>query len=281
MKKRLRIHRAVATSALAAASGLLASADSASAQGVVAYYDFNNSSNPAVVPDNSGNGHTGTPVGNAAYSAGGAPINGGGGTAFAFDGNGDSVTLDIAGTAVPFSTVTANNAGTVGFWTLTGQANQTHFGLYDGATRQFQAHVPWSDGNVYFDTGGCCDNGVHRVSAGITSTGAYDFNQWHHWAFVKDGDTNTIYRDGQLFVSGAATADIGAITAAFIGSRDTAAESVTGQIDDFIVFNRALTAGEVEILRTQGGDTFIPEPGTLGLLGLAGLGVLARRRRQM
>src|SRR5688572_30700006 len=124
MKKRLRIHRAVAASALAAASGLLASADSASAQGVVAYYDFNNSSNPAVVPDNSGNGHTGTPVGNASYVAGGAPlVDGGGGSAFLFNGNGDSVSLDITGTAQPFSTLTTNNAGTIGFWTLTGSAN--------------------------------------------------------------------------------------------------------------------------------------------------------------
>src|SRR5688572_5123951 len=102
MRNHLGAQRAVALSALAAASGLLAAAGSASAQGVVAYYDFNDNSNPLVVPDNSGNGHTGTPLGNAAYSAGGAPINGGGGTAFAFDGNGDSVSLDINGTAVPF-----------------------------------------------------------------------------------------------------------------------------------------------------------------------------------
>lgn len=270
--------RAVAASAMLAASALVVQSASAD---LVAYYSFNDSSNGAVVPDDSGNGHAGTPVGNAMYTAGGgAPIgDGGGGNAFMFDGAGDAVSLDVTGTANPFSTLSTNNAGTVAFWTLTGSANQTHFGLYNGGTRQFQAHVPWGDNTVYFDTGGCCNGGEHRISKGITD-GGYDFMQWHHWAFVKEGDTNTIYRDGVLFHSGTATADLGAITAAFIGAASaTGAESVNGKMDDFIVFNNALTEADVDRLIAEGGDAFVPEPAGLGLLAVGGLAALGRRRR--
>ena len=242
---------------------------------LVAYYSFNNSSDPGVVPDDSGNGHVGTPTGAAAYTTGGgAPIPGGGGNAFQFFGDPDSVGLDITGTAVPFSTLTDNNAGTVAFWTRTGPGNHTHFGMFQAPlTRQFQAHVPWSDNGVYFDVGGGFASGVNRVNAPINRLGPYDFNQWHHWAFVHDSAGNaTIYQDGRLFLTGQQTAPIGPIDTVAIGNRVPGSdEAVTGLIDEFYVFNHALTQAEVQAL--------IPEPAAMGFAAVAGLGLLRRARR--
>ena len=241
---------------------------------LVAHYSFNNSSNPAVVPDDSGNGHVGSPTGAAAYTAGGgAPIPGGGGNAFQFFGDPDSVGLDITGTAVPFSTLTDNNAGTVAFWTRTGAADQTHFGMFQTPfTRQFQAHVPWSDGGVYFDVGGASAPGVNRVSAPINRLGAYNYNQWHHWAFVHDAaGTATIYQDGRVFLTAGQTAPIGPIDTVAIGNRIPGSdEAVTGLIDEFYVFNHALSQAEVQAL--------VPEPAAMGFAALAGLWLLRRTR---
>ena len=56
-------------------------------------------------------------------------------------------------------------------------ANQTNFWL-DGdtgapgdgtGTRQFSSHVPWGDGTVYSDTGGCCEpSPIVTVAAGFS-----------------------------------------------------------------------------------------------------------------
>ena len=272
MHKRHMRGGAVAAGLALMALGLAAPSASAA---LVAYYSFNDSSDPGVVRDDSGNGHVGTPTGAAAYTAGGgAPIPGGGGNAFQFFGDPDSVGVDIAGTAVPFSTLTDNNAGTVAFWTRTGSADQTHFGMFQAPfTRQFQAHVPWSDNGVYFDVGGAAAGGVNRVSAPITRLGSYNFNQWHHWAFVHDASgTATIYQDGRLFLTGAQTAPIGTIDTVAIGNRIPGSdEAITGMIDEFYVFNHALTQAEVVAL--------VPEPAAMGLAAVAGLWMLRRTRR--
>ena len=258
----------------AALIALFLAVRSASAD-LVAYYSFNNSSNPTVVPDDSGHGHVGTPTGAAAYTnGGGAPLPGGGGNAFQFFGDPDSVGIDIAGTAVPFSTLTDNNAGTVAFWVKAGSADQTHFGMFQAPlTRQFQAHVPWSDNGVYFDVGGGAAGGVNRVNAPITRLGSYNFTQWHHWAFVHDAaGTATIYQDGRVFLTGAQTAAIGPIDTVAIGNRIPGSnEAITGLIDEFYVFNHALTAAEVQAL--------VPEPAGIGFVAAAGVLVMRRRRR--
>lgn len=286
MKQRMR--KGALRAAAVAAAGL-AAAQSASAA-VVAYYDFNNGTPgaaAATVPDVSGGGHTGTGTGTT-YTAGGAPIAGGSGTAVQIGGGSNRIDLALAG-STSFNQLATQNAGTVAFWQLGGAANQTNFSLgnnttvTDGQGRQFQAHVPWSDNNVYFDTGGtqgdCC-GGTHRINKGLP--GDYDTSAWHHWAFTKDSAGNkAIYLDGTLFHSGVNTAPLLTIDAATIGNNfgAGATEGYTGQLDDFIVFDNALTQSDVQTLRNQGGGAFVPEPAGLGVLAaVGGLGLLRRRR---
>ena len=111
--------------------------------------------------------------------------------------------------------------------------------------RGFQAHSPWSDGTIYFDTGGCCTGGIHRtfINPGLTWT------QWRHVALVKEAENKTIYVDGAAVTAGFDTAPINLdFTELFIGNAPNAAEAVNGDIDDFAVYSHALTPTDVTAL---------------------------------
>lgn len=139
--------------------------------------------------------------------------------------------------------------------------------------RGFQAHTPWSNGTIYFDQSGCCASPAQR----LTTTGVV-LGQWQHFVFQRDSVGNMeIWIDGVLSnsSSGAEALDAfnGVIT---LGSEgNTFANGFDGLIDDFAIYDQALTAGEIQFLSTNA----IPEPGS-ALLGLLGAGLfLARRRR--
>ena len=125
--------------------------------------------------------------------------------------------------------------------------------------RGFQAHTPWSDNNVYFDTAGCCAADATRISAGIdTFPGFTDATwwtgAWHHWAFVKNGATKHIYIDGQLFHEGGGTTPLPTdfariwLGAEGGGENNGTANNMHGLIDDFAVFGTALSAADVQRL---------------------------------
>ena len=65
--------------------------------------------------------------------------------------------------------------------------------------RNAQAHVPWGNNNIYFDTAGCCNGGTQRINKGW---GAAEFLKWQHYTFVKDGPNKRIYINGNLWHQG-------------------------------------------------------------------------------
>ena len=108
--------------------------------------------------------------------------------------------------------------------------------------RLFQAHTPWNNDTLYFDTGGCCD-GRHRIQ--VTNTNV-NWTAWHHVALVKDGDNKTLYLDGAVLASGVNTARIDvAVTQLFLGNAPSAVEAVDGDMDEVALFGRALTPADV------------------------------------
>ena len=96
-----------------------------------------------------------------------------------------------------------NFADSSAFWT-------TH--ATTGEDRAFQAHTPWSNNRVYFDTAGCCDAGVTRIDQDIATFPGYTdatwWNDWHHFVFFKNGADKQIWIDGQLFLQGSSTAPL-------------------------------------------------------------------------
>jgi len=72
--------------------------------------------------------------------------------------------------------------------------------FFDGSSgREISVHLPWNDGTIYFDQGGCCEAN-QRTQWTISPTNTV-YNTWHSVALVRSsGSTNSrsIYYDGSL-----------------------------------------------------------------------------------
>ena len=152
----------------------------------------------------------------------------------------------------------ANNAVTFSFWQLDGaRANSSTFWgvspTAGGGQRGAQAHAPWGNGTIYWDTAGCCGGNV-RLTVG---SGSANDGDWHHFAFVKDGGFKAIYMDGDELktqLSGASA--LKDFTDLWIGSQPSGTNRMTGYVDDFAVYDRALS--EAQIMALAAGQPVIP-----------------------
>ncbi|HUS73131.1 MAG TPA: LamG-like jellyroll fold domain-containing protein [Sedimentisphaerales bacterium] len=144
---------------------------------------------------------------------------------------------------------------TIAFWVYGDPDAQPQacscFGAYQDPavenSRVAHCHLPWSNGNVYFDTGGTAD-GYDRISKAATP--AEYKGSWQHWTFTKDADTGeqSIYLNGVLWHSGSGlTRTMTGVTAFTIGSNSMGAENFNyaGLMDDFRLYDRALSEGEI------------------------------------
>src|SRR5205823_14222942 len=115
-----------------------------------------------------------------------------------------------------------------------------------------QAHVPWNDNIIYYDTGSGADG---RISADIATFPDYTgdatdiswwTNKWHFFVFSKKADVKQIWIDGKLFLEGSNTgvleSDIGRLT---IGADTSGGNLMHGLVDDFSIYSKALTVTEI------------------------------------
>ncbi len=201
---------------------------------LVAYYAFENNTQ-----DGSGNGYDATASGNPQYVPG--PT--GYGMALEFDGAGDYVRLPIG------SAIAAMTDITVSTW-----ANFSDLG---GAWQRL-----WDFGNsdqVYmFVTPRMGTAGELRfaiMAAGLAETNitatATLPSGWHHVAAVIDSASMTmkLYQDGKLVAEGPTPllpSDLGETTENYLGRSQFAADAYyAGSLDEFRIYNRALSEGEV------------------------------------
>src|SRR5947207_2051065 len=73
---------------------------------------------------------------------------------------------------------TANDTLSVSLWIQLSAISQSSAFWFHASSqdRAFQAHTPWSDDVVYFDTSGCCNGGSQRISASIKTFPGYTNN---------------------------------------------------------------------------------------------------------
>ena len=196
--------------------------------GLVAFYAFENDAT-----DSSGNGLNGTLVGDAGFAEGPA----GYGMALNLDGDGDYVDcgldpkFDIT-EEITFTYWIKAVALDKGWNTVLSRGDDSWRSSRAGTENFMEAAVGGTSGNYLF---------------GKTLV---DDDKWHHVGAVYDGEIFSLYVDGELDGSEEST---GSITVSsyplYIGnnSQNTDREW-TGLIDEVIIYDRALSTGEVRYL---------------------------------
>lgn len=111
--------------------------------------------------------------------------------------------------------------------------------------RQLNIHFPWSDGNIYFDCGYAA-GGFDRINKAATPA-EYEGN-WNHWVFTKNSTTGvmSIYLNGTLWLSGSSKSKAIAIKNLLLGSDQNGGNNYKGKINQLSVWNKVLTAAEIQ-----------------------------------
>tara|TARA_Y100001937_G_scaffold26955_1_gene38663 strand:+ start:3082 stop:3816 length:735 start_codon:yes stop_codon:yes gene_type:complete len=116
--------------------------------------------------------------------------------------------------------------------------------------RGYFAHIPWSDGKIYFDTNGSTStsSGGGRVNTS-TNIGSHVNFFWVH-VFTKsaDGATMKIYRDGEEVASrtNAGACPTLSDDGATVGGDDVYASGWNAKMGAFLCYNKELSADEVK-----------------------------------
>ena len=228
---------------------------------------------PGVVLDSSGKGNHGV-IRTAPNAADGPTVldPGSGATGGASDrsvflnDNGDIYLPTVSNGADPgsFDTIIQNQEMTISFWVKPPVA-ETHKNSFWGWLNPGRSSsiAPWSNNNMYWDTGGCCA-GDQRLNGPIDPPDG----EWHHWAFSRNefGD-KLIYLDGELLYDAfEQDAELlgpsdGAPQEYSIGSELTAADPINyalAEFDDYAIWDEALDEDDILALYSDGVRSVVP-----------------------
>ena len=108
-------------------------------------------------------------------------------------------------------------------------------------------HPGWSNQTLYFDGGGPGTAGLERVQYTFDTQ---DFYDWRVWCFRVGDSTRTIYNNGVAYASNSATAvtTLGSAGVDLASDFDYGGDSSNwnGRLNTFMVYNRGLTADEIQ-----------------------------------
>ena len=240
--------------------------------GLVLHYKFEETSGTTTA-DSSGVGQTGT----LTNMSGAEWTSGKFGGGLSFDGTNDYVN-------VPTAAHPTGSEVSVAFWSKGEVGLAKNYFLYSEAGgRALTVHLPYND-SVTWDVG----NGggsYDRISK--SALAAEVEGSWVHWAFTKNATTGfmNIYHNGSLWHSAGGKsmtlATSNPVTKFYLGGGGSMSHNFEGTIDEFRMYDHALSASEVGALAA---GAAVPEPAEtfafLGLLTACGLGFRDWRSRR-
>lgn len=116
--------------------------------------------------------------------------------------------------------------------------------------RGLQVHTPWGNGNIYFDSSGCCDDPAQRLQGPMP--GGIDVTEWHHFVIVKNGTHKEVFVDGiSALANDGASPLKNDFQTLYIGGSPF--DFMDGCIDDFAVFAGVLS--KEQICRLHAGES--------------------------
>lgn len=148
----------------------------------------------------------------------------------------------VSTNGIQFSSI--SNEVTVSLWCYGAPNLPDNTVLFEGLDtklrRQINVHLPWSDGNVYFDCGADASGNYDRISK-AANINEYS-GKWNHWAFTKNAITGEmkIFLNGNLWHSGTGMKRTIDIKSFVIAASGLPSLNYYGSIDDFQIWNKAL-----------------------------------------
>lgn len=215
------------------------------------YWKFDEGSSNSLA-DASGNGHTATLYG-ATWTAVAAPLSIENPYALDFDGNNDYIHLNGHADASAYGATGL----TVMAWIRPGSAGEENEGhIIDKSNGQY---ITNGDGYVLSLDNGTGVGAALAANVGFDTTDAYaisandlvTYDTWQHVAFVFDGSTVTLYRNGSALTPASSQSGEGNV------SNDTSVNlhvgayayagvnNFDGIIDDVRIYREALSAGQI------------------------------------
>ncbi|MEZ4939475.1 MAG: LamG-like jellyroll fold domain-containing protein [Saprospiraceae bacterium] len=118
-------------------------------------------------------------------------------------------------------------------------------GLDANGNRQMNVHLPWGNGQVYWDCGGT-GGSYDRINK--TADPSEFAGRWNHWAFTKNATTGEmkIYLNGALWHSGTGLTRPIDVQAFTLAANNSGTSAFLGSIDEFSVWNKALDATAIQ-----------------------------------
>ncbi|MDB4142275.1 LamG domain-containing protein [Akkermansiaceae bacterium] len=219
---------------------------------ILAYWNFNDDSNTAETTDLVNN-YVGTLNAGTTYTADAL-----GHTEQAGDKSLYLGAVANAGTGVTvelgefFNLASINDQFSISFWQKldagepTGATSSVGASRY-GVDRAIMAHLPFTDGNIYFDHGG---GSANRIAG--TPISPVDWQQWNHITLVKDQDTKQVWINGSLALEGEnLDAAVENNHHTILLGVDDFNRNVVGHVDDFAFY--ADTLNRTQILALANG----------------------------
>lgn len=161
-------------------------------------------------------------------------------------GSGDYVVVSDA--ALAFSQL--DSAVTISFWALGDRSLPKNTYAFEGrdaaGNRVLNAHLPWSDGNIYWDAGndGGAFDRINKAAPANAQKGG-----WNHWAFTKNASTGVmrIYLNGKLWHTGSGKQmAMKGITKFVVGGGvNPGSDSYLGGLAEFSVWNKELDTAAI------------------------------------
>ena len=205
------------------------------------------------IASDSVSGHNGLVLGDAKWTEDGGGASGQAGD-LGLDLTGTSGTMIVVG-ADFLNDAFAKDVLTVAFWakkSVIGNSSSVWITSESAGAgnRGFQAHTPWSNNNVYFDTQGCCAADTQRVNGDVAGYEFYEdtfWDEWHLWSFSKDMDLKEVRIDGNLFLESFGADPLSAdVMDIWVGSERGGANYDRSLFDDFAIYDRALSESDLK-----------------------------------